>query len=343
MTRSTTTRRAIGLSAAGLAATALGLPALTGGGRRGGAALAQTAAAPPAGAPNQAPGFYRFRLGDHTATMVHDGFGVRPDPLRGMVTNAGAEEVGQALRDAMLPTQNLPNPFTVTFLDMGPRGLIAFDAGTGGGQLGGRTGTLPANLAAAGIDPARVTLVAVSHFHADHITGLTTAEGASFFPNAEVAVPAAEWAFWTDEANGGRVPELVRGTFANTRRRLAPYQGRMRRIEDGQEVAPGVRAVAAPGHTPGHTVFHVSSGAEQLFVMADTSSRPDLFLRNPHWASVFDQDPALATETRRRLFGRIAEERARFTAYHFNFPSNGYAVRAGEGFRFVPAVWSSVV
>jgi glyoxylase-like metal-dependent hydrolase (beta-lactamase superfamily II) len=326
---------------AGATALGLGLPHL---------AAAQTAAAPatmagsaPAGAaPGQAPGFYRFKLGDYTVTMVHDGFSLRPNPLEGFVRNATPEEVGQALRDGMLPVQNLPNPFTVTFLDTG-RGIIAFDAGTGAGQLGGRTGTLPANLRAAGIDPAAVTLVAVSHFHGDHITGLTTAENAVVFPNAEVAVPAAEWAFWTEEANSGRVPEMQRGTFANTRRRMGPYQARLRQFQDGQEIAPGVRAIAAHGHTPGHSVFHVSSGGEQLFVMADTSSRPDLFLRNPQWQSIFDLDGAMATETRRRLFGRIADERARFTAYHFNFPSNGYVTRLGEGFRFHPAEWSSTV
>lgn len=320
----------------GAAALGLGLPALIP------AAAAQTAPAAPAAGPSQAPGFFRFRLGEFTVTMVQDGFTVRPNPLEGFIVNAPSEQVRQALQEGMLPTQNLPNQFNVTFLDTG-RGIIAFDSGTGGGQLGGRTGTLPANLRAAGIDPAAVTLVVVSHFHADHITGLTTAENALFYPNAEVAVPAIEWAFWSDESNSGRAPEAQRGTFPNTRRRFGPYQARMRQFQDGQEIAPGVRAVAAYGHTPGHTVFHVTSGNEQLFVMADTASRPELFLRNPHWASVFDIDAQMAAETRRRLFGRIADERARFTTYHFNFPSNGYAVRAGDGFRFIPAEWSSVV
>ncbi len=291
-------RRTALAALSGAAALGLGLPSLIP------PAAAQTApTAPPAG-PAQAPGFYRFKLGEFTVTMVHDGFSVRPNPLQGLVINATSEDVAQALRDGALPTQNLPNPFTITFVDTG-RGIIAFDAGTGGGQLGGRTGALPVNLRAAGSDPAAETLVAVSHFHADHITGLTSAEKAVIFPNAELAVPAAEW-------------EMQRGTFPNTRRRFGPYQARMRQFQDGQEIAPGVRAVAAHGHTPGHSVFLVTSGSEQLFVMADTSSRPDLFLRNPHWQSLFDIDGAMATETRRRLFGRIADERARFTAYHFN-------------------------
>jgi hypothetical protein len=87
----------------------------------------------------------------------------------------------------------------------------------------------------------------------------------------------------------------------------------------------------------------VADGAEQLFVMADTSSRPELFLRYPGWFSGFDIDGPMASDTRRKLFGRIAAERARITAYHFPFPANGYVAPWGDGFRFVPADWSSVV
>jgi glyoxylase-like metal-dependent hydrolase (beta-lactamase superfamily II) len=318
------------------APAALAAPALI---RRAAAQGTPTAPAA-AGAAQQAPGFFRFKLGDFTVTMVHDGAAVRPNPLQGFILNAEPAQVEAALKDGALPTTNLPNPFTVTFIDTG-RGVVAFDAGTGAGQLAPGSGLLPRNLQAAGIDPASVTLVAVSHFHADHITGLTTRENAVVFPNAEVAVPAVEWAFWSDESNMGRAPEGQRPTFANTKRRLGPYQAKMRQYRDGEEVAPGIRALAAYGHTPGHSIFHVTSGNEQLFVMADTSSRPDLFLRNPHWQSVFDVDGAMATETRKRLFGRIADERARFTAYHFNFPSNGYVTRMGDGFRFHPAEWTS--
>ena len=319
------------------ATAALAAPALI----RGAAAQG---APPPAAAPTaqQAPGFYRFKVGEFTVTMVHDGSAARPDPLQGFILNAEPAQVEAALRDGALPTTNLPNPFTVTFIDTG-RSVVAFDAGTGAGQLAPGTGLLPRNMQAAGIDPAAVTLVAVSHFHADHITGLTTRENAVVFPNAEVAVPAVEWAFWSDEGNASRAPEGQRPTFANTKRRLGPYQAKMRQYQDGQEIAPGIRAIAAHGHTPGHSVFHVTSGDEQLFVMADTSSRPDLFLRNPHWHSVFDMDGPMASETRKRLFGRIADERARFTAYHFNFPSNGYVTRAGDGFRFHPAEWTSAI
>lgn len=315
-----------------------GVAAATAASQLTGGAEAQAQAAPNM----QAPGFYRFKIGDLTVTTVHDGMVRRANPLQGLVTNQTSDAVKAALEGAALPTQNLINPYIVTFVDTG-RGVVVFDAGTGAGQMAPGTGLLPRNMAAAGIRPEDVTLVVVSHFHGDHITGLTTAENQPFFPNAEVAVPATEWAFWSDSSNEARSPQQQRPTFANTARRFTPLRSRMRMFDDNAEVAPGIRAIATPGHTPGHTSFHLSSGREQFFVCADAAGRPELFLRNPGWHSIFDFDGAMATESRRRLFGRIAAERARMAAYHFTFPGTGYIAAEGDGFRFVPADWSSVV
>jgi glyoxylase-like metal-dependent hydrolase (beta-lactamase superfamily II) len=303
-------------------------------------AAAQTAA-PAAPAPTQAPGFHRFRVGSFTATTIWDGFATRQNPGTGWVVNADTAAVDGALRDAMLSTTSLANPYIVTFLET-PAGLTMFDAGTGG-QLVPTSGGMIQNMAAAGLDPARVTRILVSHFHGDHITGLTTAQNAVVFPNAQVFVPEAEMAFWGDTTNEGRAPQAQRGTFANVARRFGPYGQRVERFAAGAEIMPGVRAVAAYGHTPGHTVFHVADGSAQLFVTADAASRPELFLRNPGWASVFDIDGATAAATRRALFGRIAAERALMTAYHFPFPAVGRIGPMGEGFRFFPADWTSAV
>jgi len=306
-------------------------------------AAAQPAAAQSAApdAPAQAPGFYRFRVGSFTATTIWDGFATRQNPGTGLVVNADTAAVDAALREAMLPTDRIANPYIVTFLET-PAGLTMFDAGTGG-QLVPTSGGMIANMAAAGLDPARVTRILVSHFHGDHITGLTTAQNAAVFPNAQLFVPEVEMAFWGDTANEGRAPAAQRGTFANVARRFGPYGQRVERFAAGEEILPGVRAVAAYGHTPGHTVFHVSDGGAQLFVTADAASRPELFLRNPGWASVFDIDGAMAAATRRALFGRIADERAMMTAYHFPFPALGRVARTGDGFRFFPADWTSAL
>jgi glyoxylase-like metal-dependent hydrolase (beta-lactamase superfamily II) len=301
-------------------------------------ALAQQAAP----ASTQAPGFYRFRVGEVVVTTVYDGFVRRNDIRTQLGINATPDEI-QAVLDANgLPAVGIQNPYIVTFLQT-PRGVVALDAGTGAGQLGPGTGLMPQNMAAAGIRPEDVTLVCISHFHGDHITGLTTAENQPFFPNAEIAVPAREWAWFSDEANAARSPQQQRGTFPNTQRRFGPLRARMRIFEGEAEVAPGIRAIATPGHTPGHTAYHIASGNEQMFYTADASSRPDIFLRQLGWWSMFDFDGQMAIETRRRLFDRIAAERALMTAYHFTFPGAGRVVRDGNAFRFVPVEWSSAI
>lgn len=303
--------------------------------------LAQAQAqAQPAAPTAQAPGFYRFKVGSFTATTVWDGFAVRQNPGTGWITNADQAAVEGALRDANLSTERLANPYIVTFLET-PAGLTMFDAGTGGQPA--TAGLMPANMALAGLDPARVSRIIFTHFHGDHIGGLINAAGERLFPNAQLFVPEVEWAFWTDASNESRVPAGQRPTFANVSRRFGAYQGKVERYAVGTEIIPGVRGVAAYGHTPGHTALHVTDGADQLFVTGDASSRPELFLRNPGWSSVFDIDGATATASRIALFGRIAAERARMTAYHFPFPAVGTVQRAGEGFRFFPSDWTSAV
>lgn len=172
---------------------------------------------------------------------------------------------------------------------------------------------------------------------------MLNAEGGAAFPNAEVIVPEAEMAFWGDATNETRAPQGQRAFFANSARRLAPYSARMRRVGPDAEVIPGVRSVAAYGHTPGHTVYHIADGAEQMMFLADTSNRPELFARRPDFHLVFDFDPVSAEASRRRLFDRVATDRIRITGYHFPFPANGYLAKEGSGYRFVAADWSSAV
>ncbi|MBV1799125.1 MBL fold metallo-hydrolase [Siccirubricoccus sp. G192] len=300
-------------------------------------AFAQAAA--PAAA-SQAPGFYRFKVGSFTVTTVHDGFAARP--VAGFVRNAPLEEVQKVLAESFLPTDTIRIPFTVTFVDTG-RQLVIFDTGNGVTPAGATNGRMIGNMRSAGIDPARVNLVVMSHFHGDHIGGLIDAEGKRAFPNAEVVVPEVEWRWWTDTGNESRSPEGQRATFANTARRFAPYQGSIRQIADGAEVAPGIRAVAAHGHTPGHTCYLIADGDAQAMFVADATNRPELLARRPDFHIVFDFDPAMAEASRRRIYDRVATDRIRVTGYHFPFPANGYMAKEGNGYRFVPADWSSAL
>jgi glyoxylase-like metal-dependent hydrolase (beta-lactamase superfamily II) len=299
-------------------------------------AMAQPATTLPA----QTPGFYRFKVGSFTVTTVHDGFVARP--LEGFVRNAPLAEVQGVLRDAFLPQDRMVIPYTVTFLDTG-RDLVVFDSGNGVTPAGATIGRMIANMRSAGIDPAKVTRVVMSHFHGDHVNGLLNAEGLAAFPNAEVIVPEAEIAWWGDATNETRSPEGQRANFANSARRLAPYAARMRRVGPDSEVIPGVRSVAAYGHTPGHTCYHIADGAEQMMFVADTTNRPELLARRPEFHIIFDFDAVAAEATRRRIYDRVATDRIRVTGYHFPFPANGYMTKEGSGYRFVAADWTGAV
>ncbi len=323
-------RRRIFAASAALAGIALAAPRLV---------LAQ-AAAPAASA--QAPGFYRIKVGAHTATIVHDGFVRVAAVPPTFVRNAPPEVVAAAVQAAGLPGPGYDNFFTITFLQT-PAGLVAFDTGTGG-QLGhATTGQIAANMRAAGLDPAAVTRIVISHFHGDHISGLTNADNSLVFPNAQVLVPAPEWAFWMDDGQMSRAPEAMRGGFANVRRRFGPYAAKVEQYAAGAEVAPGVRAIATHGHTPGHMSFLVADGSDSLLILGDLTANPMFNLTNPGWHVVFDMDPNAAEATRRRIFDQAATDRTRCVGYHFPFPANGYIAKTADGYRLIPALWSSVV
>jgi glyoxylase-like metal-dependent hydrolase (beta-lactamase superfamily II) len=311
-------------------AAALATPALAG------TAAAQGPAATPAPALQQAPGYYRFKVGGFTVTTVYDGYSRRQ--VEGLVRNAPVAQVQEVLSESFLPTATYDGPYTVTFIDTG-RQLIAFDTGTGG-QMAPTAGLLPANMAAAGLDPAKVGLVVITHCHQDHIHGLTTRDGTAVFANAEVAVPEAEWAWWSDPTNESRSPQGQRMNFANVARRFAPYRDRLRRFAPGAELAPGLRAVAAPGHTPGHSLVHVADGGEQLMLLADTTHRPELFVRRPGLHSMFEFDAELAERTRRRVLDQVATDRVQVIGYHFPFPAVGHIAREAEGYRYIAQAWS---
>lgn len=328
MTRFDPSRRTLMAGAGALAAAAtLDLPA--------GTAPARAQGAPA----NQNPGFYRYKVGDITVTAIHDGFARRP--LEGFVRNAELADVKKAMEQAYLPAEALPIPFTTLVLQIGGK-LALID--TGNGDSGAPTsGAWMKNFRAAGFDPKDVATVVFSHFHGDHINGFRLKDGTAVFPNAEVMVPAAEWVFWMDDARMGAAPAAMQGAFAGVRRVFGPVAKDVKQFEAGKEVLSGVTAVAAYGHTPGHTAFAVSSGSGRLMVMSDTTNHPALFVRNPDWSAIFDQDADMARATRRKLLDMVSADKMQVAFYHAPFPATGHIAKAGSGFEMVPVQWSSVI
>jgi glyoxylase-like metal-dependent hydrolase (beta-lactamase superfamily II) len=296
-------------------------------------ALAQTASEP-----TQAPGFYRRRLGEMLITQVNDGVAIRP-LADGFVTNAPFDSVKGALADAFLPTDSLAVPFSATLVETGSRKVL-IDVGNGASGPPS-TGRLIANLAAAGVTPEQIDTVVISHFHPDHMNGLIGADGKPAFPNAAVMAPEVEFAFWLDDRRMNAAPDAVKGLFEMARGIFGPIAKQVQRYRDGQEIVPGITALAAPGHTPGHMAFTLASGDAQMLILSDTALNPALFARNPDWSVVFDLDKEMARETRRRLLDRAASDRLLIAGYHFPFPGTGHVVRDGTGFDYVPTEWRS--
>ena len=294
------------------------------------------AAAPPSG--KQAPSYYRYKVGDYEVTAILDGVRqvkIETSPAR----NAKLEDVQAFLAANFLPKNQIPYYFHPTLVNTGSK-LVLIDTGNGPGSLQAGTGLTPANLAAAGVDPKTIDIVVISHFHGDHISGLRTADGALAYPNAEIKVPAVEWAFWTDEGNMSRAPQNQQPTFQNTKRIFGSIADKLTKYEWGKEVAPGITALDTNGHTPGHTSFVIASGSEKVLVQADvTAGYAPIFVANPDWHAGGDMDGPQAVRSRRKLYDMLVADRMMMSGYHIPFPSLGYLEKAGGGYRLIPANW----
>lgn len=296
------------------------------------------AGAPPVG--KQAAGFYRYKVGDFEVTQIVDGARTFPMPDT-FVVNQKKEDALKAAEAAYLPKGQVTIVFNPMVVNTGSK-LVVIDTGNGLGafeQSKGAVGQMNANMKAAGLDPAAVDIVVISHFHGDHIGGLKGADGKLIYPNAEIKVPAAEWAFWTDEANAAKANGFNKAQFPNVKKMLDGLGDKVTKYDAGKEVAPGITSIATPGHTPGHASFAIQSGSGKLLVQSDVSNIP-IFVEHPDWHIAFDNDPALAQATRHKFFDMAAAEKALVAGYHFWFPSVGHIEKAGSGYRLVPVAWN---
>ncbi len=300
-------------------------------------------AAPRAG--KQAPGYYRYMVGDFEINVVTDGAATFPLPDK-FVQNHPKSEVQAALAAYHQPTETVTVPFTPIVINTGAK-LVLIDTGYGPemhGKTKGRVGQLPANLAAAGIDPKSIDVVIISHMHLDHVSGLRTADGGIAFPNAEIFVPATDWAFWMSDAEMNKLPEgYTKSVYPGIRKTFAGLENKVTKYEAGKEIVTGITTMATPGHTPGHTSFVVASGSAKVFVQSDVTNIPHLFLRNPDWHALYDVDPLAAATTRKKFYDMAAAEKALIQGFHFPFPSAGFVEKEGTQYRLVPIPWNPVI
>jgi len=281
------------------------------------------------------PSRYALRVGEIDVLVISDG--VFPLPAATLATNADPADLAAWLDDRLEPTDVYCWPLNVVVVRSGGR-TVLIDAGIGA-EFPRAGGLLALRLEAAGIDPASVTDVVLTHLHVDHVGGLL-ADGLRdrLRPDVPIHLAAAEAEFWAS-------PDFSRNTFAGmpdvlrsaAARFLNVYHSRLRAFEAEYEVAPGVVVCRIGGHTPGHSVVRLASGGQRLTFLGDAVF-PDHFDR-PDWYNAFDHDPEEAVRVRVRLLRQLAATREPLVAAHLSFPSLGRVAVAGNVFRFVPAEW----
>jgi glyoxylase-like metal-dependent hydrolase (beta-lactamase superfamily II) len=278
--------------------------------------------------------FRKYKVGDIEVFSLIDG--MRDVPLReGMVRNAPVEQIKAALRGAGLPDTLSPSRFIVMALKLRDQ-LILIDSGTGGYPIYGQgVGRLMDSMAAAGLDPKGVKTILISHLHGDHIYGLMNNEtNAQIFPDAEIVVPAAELKWWTQPGvesidlgpSRKGLAQRIQATVA-TWKNIRPFEGE-------PELLPGVRAIQAPGHSPGMVTHLVSSGGKQFLISADVVNLSPHIQTNPEWQLAIDQDPQMAVETRRKIFDRAVADKLMISGTHWLMPNAGTFIKDGNGYAF---------
>ena len=281
----------------------------------------------------QAPYYYRFKLRAAEVTVVSDGPLPLGDPS-GTFLGLSKEEVGRLLTENFLPADNVVLEQNVPVVNFGDR-IALFDTGMGTNRMfGATTGRLQASLREAGLDPKGVDAVVCSHAHIDHIGGIVGDDGAPLFPNAQIYLSQADFDFWTDEAKLGTP---LKAFVEAARRNLLPVRDRLVFFKDEQEFLPGIQAIAAPGHTVGHTCFMVGSGGASFCFVGDLTHHHVLLVERPRTEFAYDTDPKRAVASRLRLLDMLAANRIPMMSYHFPWPGLGHVAKAGEGFRYYAA------
>ena len=276
---------------------------------------------------------HRMKLGSFEVTTLLDGFlDINPAVLIG-----DQDLIKRHLEAAGLfgsPIRTAVNTFLVNTGDK----LVLIDCG-GAKMLGPNAGRLPQALAQLGLEPGQIDEVYITHMHGDHLHGAVTPEGAKLFTNAVLRIARLDVDYWGSATVEAAAPADQKGRFAAAKRAIAAYGDRLQPFELGAELTPGIRSVAAAGHSPGHSCYMVSSGGARLLLLGDTMHVAPVQFPRPEITVAFDFSRDDARARRLELFEMAARENILIGAVHLPFPGIG-RLRAKDGaFTYEPLPW----
>lgn len=285
----------------------------------------------------QAPGYYRMKLGKLRITAVSDG--TVTIPLNTLLTNISPEKLRQSMaNEAMTPQAE--TSINAYVIDDGKKRILV---DTGAGELfGSHGGHLLKNLAAAGYPAESIDAVLLTHIHADHSAGVSRA-GKTTFPAADVYVDKRDADFWLNPANINQVEADEAHTFAESEKTLRPVinAGRLKTFQAPATLINGIRAESTAGHTPGSVLYRVESEGQTLVLWGDIIHAKAVQLPDPHVAIHFDVDSKKAIATRERVLKQAADQGYWVAAAHISFPGLGHVKREGRGYRWVESNYTT--
>lgn len=279
------------------------------------------------------PRHWRYKVGAFEVTTIADSEAFIDGPFPLIGGNAAEEDVRRLMRENLLPEGRYQPGFSPTLVNTG-RELVLFDTGNGENGFVPRPegGWLARELAPAGFKAEDVDVIVLSHGHPDHVGGLMEG-GKPLFPNARYVIGQIEYDYWApDGKHTGELEKMAAVFRANTK----AIADRFTFLKPGDDVVPGIRAVEAYGHTPGHLNFLIESGGKAIYFWGDCAHHQVASLAQPDWHCVFDIDKEQGAATRKRVYDMLATERLPIIGYHMPFPSVGYVERQGSAYRWLP-------
>jgi glyoxylase-like metal-dependent hydrolase (beta-lactamase superfamily II) len=286
----------------------------------------------------QAPGYYRMMLGDFEVTALFDGaIDLKPQQL---LTQTTPGQVAKLLARSF-EKEDVPTSVNAYLVNTGSK-LVLIDVGTGK-LFGPSLGALVENLKAAGYQPDQVDEIYITHMHADHVGGLMDGDK-MVFANATVRADQHDADFWLNQANADKAPKEMQDFFKGAMASLNPYvaAGKFKPFDGDTDLVPGVRAIGARGHTPGHSIYVVESKGQKLVLWGDLMHVAAVQFPQPSVTIQFDVDSKAAAVQRKKAFAQAAREGHLVASAHLPFPGIGHLRSEGKGYAFVPVDYTPV-